>query len=351
MIHQLRHHWPLLLFLLAAVWATIFSVDYRQSIHVQLPLVSGFFLYIGIVIFSSTQNRLRVVLLLLAMSVFFTLLFLVPDLMTARISDPIARLKLLGGVLFVVPNDVLVLSVAAPLVLGAVWTSSLWLRGLAVFYFLLSLVICVNMHSRQAVILLLLGLAIVVAVMRPRWFIPALMTGCLAGIAIDGLLGWALAKKLFLFPRTYVWHTAWTMFTDRPFTGQGPGLFKDVYFTFLRKAGYVLQELPDRRTMPWAHSLYLEQLGERGIFGFLALAGLLGNSIYRSGKSFRQASCELTRGMAAGVFAALIVFAIAGIAETSLSRIWVAVFLLVLAAFSVAIAEISPGNAVSPTSH
>lgn len=350
MTHQLQHHLPVLLFVLAAIWATAFSVDYRQSIQVQLPLMSGLFLYIGILAFSGTQNRLRFLLLLSAVAAFFTVLILMPELMTTRISDPVARLKMLASVLFVVPNDVLVLSVVAPLVLGAVWTSGWCLRALAVSYFLLSLVIGVNMQSRQAVVLLLFGLAIVVAVMRPRWVIPVLLTGCLAGIVIDGLLGWPLVQKIFLFPRTYVWHAAWTMFADRPLTGQGPGLFKDVYFTFLRKAGYLIEELPDRRTMPWAHSLYLEQLGERGIFGFLALAGLLATSICRSGKSCRQGSCESTRGMAAGVFAALIVFAIAGIAETSLARIWVAVFLLVLAAFSVVISELCSHGTAGPTS-
>lgn len=350
MTHLLRRHLSLLLFLLAAVWATVFSADYRQSIHIQLPLLSGLFLYIAITTFSGTQNRLRFVLLLSAVLAFFVVLFLLPELMTTRIIDPVSRLKMLGSILFVVPNDVLVLSVVAPLVLGAVWTSDWWLRGFAILYFVLSLVMTVNMQSRQAVVLLLLGLVIVVAVMRPRWTVPALLGGCLAGVAIDGLLGWSLAQKVFLFPRTYVWHAAWTMFTDRPLTGQGPGLFKDVYFTFLRKAGYLIQELPDRRTMPWAHNLYLEQLGERGIFGFLALTGLLGTCIYQSGKSFRQTAGESIRAMAAGIFAALIVFAIAGIAETSLSRLWVAVFLLVLAAFSVVIAELSSHGTASPTS-
>jgi hypothetical protein len=173
MAHLLRHHLPVLLFVLAAIWATAFSVDYRQSIHVQLPLLSGLFLYIAITVFSGTQHRLRLVLILAAMSVFFTVLFLVPELMTVRISDPMTQLKMLGSLLFVVPNDVLVLSVVAPLVLGAVWTSDWWLRGLAILYFLLSLVIVVNMQSRQAVVLLLLGLVIVVAVMRPRWTVPA----------------------------------------------------------------------------------------------------------------------------------------------------------------------------------
>ena len=343
-VDLLRYHWALLLFLFAALCATVFSVDCRQSMHVQLSLLPGLIAYVVITTFADTKNRLRIASFALSIIVFFTVVYIAPQVIATRMDNPVAQLKLLGNALFVAPNDILVFSVVAPLALGATWASSWWLRALTAVYLLLMLVISVNMQSRQAVLLLLLGLVIVIALMRPRWAIPALLAGCAFCVVIDGLLDWHLIHKIFLFPRTYVWHAAWTMFTDSPLTGQGPGLFKDIYFTFLAKAGYVLGDLSDRRGMLWAHSLYLEQLAERGILGFIALLSVLGVSIYKVGCLLRGTVSESMRSMLAGVFSALVVFAIAGVAETTLSRIWVTVFLLVLSALSVASVRLSQRN-------
>ncbi len=123
------------------------------------------------------------------------------------------------------------------------------------------------------------------------------------------------------------------MFLDRPVFGQGPGMFKDLYFPFLEKTGYVLEELGDRRTMPWAHNLYLEQLAERGVLGLLALLCLLGHALMRGLRMIRQAPSSEARAMLVGVVSALLVLMASGIAEASLSRLWVTVLLLVLAAF------------------
>lgn len=338
MSNFLRRHWPVLFFLLAAVMATIFSVDYQQSLRVQLPLFFGLLCYIAITALANTPKRLYCTLLVLLGAVFLAALFVASKITLTGIDNPIALVKLLGTPLFDVPNDALMFSIIAPLALGVAWTSGWWLRGLTVFYLVVVLVISAHMQSRQAVVLLLLGQVMVVALMRPRLTVPALLIGCVVGAVIDGLLGWVLTHKIFLFPRTYVWHAAWVMFLDRPWTGQGPGLFKDMYFTFLGKAGYVMRELSDRRTMPWAHNLYLEQLAERGIVGFFALLGLLGASIYKATQSWRNAAgVDHMRSLAAGVLTALILLAISGIAEATLSRLWVAVSLLMLAAFSVAI--------------
>jgi O-antigen ligase len=102
--------------------------------------------------------------------------------------------------------------------------------------------------------------------------------------------------------------------------------------------------------MPWAHSLYLEQLAERGIPGFIALLAWLGASLRLAIKSWCRSGSDLMRGQAAGVLAALIVFAFAGIAETTLSKIWVTVLLFVLTALSVAIAS-SRDQEVAVSSH
>ena len=332
----LRYHWPVLFFLSAAILATFFSVDYQQSIRAQLSLSLGLLCYVAITVFTSTPSRLYSVLFASSFSIFLATLFILPEEIMSQPDNPLLQIHRLGNALFIVPNDVLILAVMAPLMSGLAWSGDWRLRGLTIFYLVVALIIGINLQSRQTVFLLLLGQVIVIALMRPRLAAPALLIGAVVGIISDGLSGWTLAHKIFLFPRTYVWHTAWVMFLDRPWTGQGPGLFKDMYFTFLGKAGYVIQELSDRRTMPWAHNLYLEQLAERGFLGFFALLGLLGAAMYRAAKSCNGAHSDLTRSLSAGVLAALIMLAISGIAEATLSRLWVAISLLILSALATA---------------
>ncbi len=337
----LRYHWPVLFFLSAAILATVFSVDYQQSLRAQISVSLGLFCYVTITIFTNTPSRMYSVLFASSFSIFLATLFILPDEIMSQPDNPLLQIIRLGNALFVVPNDVLILAVMAPLMLSLAWVGDWRLRGLTIFYLIVALIIGINLHSRQTVFLLLLGFVIFIAMMRPRLAAPALLIGVVVGVIGDGLSGWALAHKIFLFPRTYVWHTAWVMFLDRPWTGQGPGLFKDMYFTFLGKAGYVIQELSDRRTMPWAHNLYLEQLAERGVLGFFAMLGLLGAAMYRSAKFWRHADSDLTRSLASGVLAALIVLAISGIAEATLSRLWVAISLLILSALATVVVRMS----------
>ncbi len=327
-------HWPLLFFLIVAAWATIFSIDRQQSINTQLPLLVGLFLYILIVDNIKTTQYLRAVMVLL--SVFaMALVFLSLHILLLVVADkPLDAIKTLDSLLLVVPNDILLLAVVMPLLSGAIWNvRSRWIQILSVCCIVVALVTSEILQSRQAVALLLLGQICVVAMMRPRWAMPAAVLLLAVGVLLDGLSGWRLAEKIFLFPRTYVWHTAWVMFLDRPWVGQGPGLFGDIYFAFLSKAGYVLSELSDRRPMLWAHNLYLEQLAERGIGGLLALLGLLGASALYAWRAWRKSPNNAA--LAAGILTSVLMLALSGIAEASLSRIWVAVLLLVLAALSV----------------
>lgn len=334
-VSTLQNHWPLVFFLSVAILTTVLSVDVHRSMSVQPQYFPALLCYAVIVTFANNRKSLEFVCVALLASGLVTALFMLAN--TGIIStDPLTQIRKLDNTLLVVPNDVLQLTVIAPLAFGVCWTSGWRLRTLTAIYLLLTLVVCVMFQSRQAVVLLLLGLCVVVALMRPRWCIPFMVVGVMPGVIIDGLMGWPLAHKIFMFSRAYVWHSAWVMFLDRPWTGQGPGMFKDLYFTFLERAGYIRAELSDRRTMPWAHNLYLEQLAERGIFGLLALLSLMGMAILRTYRVWCESGTEDGKSLVAGGFSALIVLAAAGIAEATLSRLWVTVLLLVLVAFAYA---------------
>lgn len=336
LVATLRAHWPLLSFLLVAVLVTALSVDPRHSIKVQPQLVPALLCYVVIVSFVTDHKALEFVCLALLVSGLVTALSILAGTGLIPTTDPLAQVEILGNALLVVPNDALMLVIIVPLTLGMCWTAGWHIRLVMAIFFTLALLVCVMLQSRQAVVLLVLGPVIVVTLMQPRWCIPILAAGIAAGTLVDALMGWPLAQKIFMFPRAYVWHTAWVMFLDRPWTGQGPGMFKDLYYMFLEQAGYIRAELGDRRMMPWAHSLYLEQLAERGIFGLLALLCLMGTAMIRTYRAWRIDETESGKSIAAGGFAALVVMAATGIAEATLSRLWVTVMLLVLVAFAYA---------------
>ncbi len=251
---------------------------------------------------------------------------------------PLETVRALDSFLLVVPNDILVLSVVMPLLLSVMWSSATWLRVLFACSFIIVLFISEKLQSRQAVVLLLGGQVLVVAMMRPRWAVPVASLLLVLGVLLDGLSGWLLTQKIFLFPRTYVWHTAWVMFLDRPWTGQGPGLFGDIYFAFLSKSGYVLDALSDRRPMLWAHNLYLEQLAERGLGGLFSLLSVFFISLFYSLRTWQQSPTNSAlRSLAAGIFVAIVMLMTSGIAEASFSRLWVSVSLVILAALAVVV--------------
>lgn len=330
----IQSHWFMAAFLFVALLSTIFSVNPYHSLSVQPQLLPALLCYAIILTFATNETSLRFIVIALMVSGFITAGLVLLNIYLHQVDSSLMQVQLLGSALLIVPNDVLMLSIIAPLVIGVAWTGSFWIKALALVYFLLTLVVGVLIQSRQGVILLLVGLVIIVALMRSSWALPLCILAASLSVLVDGLFGWPLFHKIFMFPRAYVWHAAWEMFLERPWIGQGPGMFKDLYFVFLDRAGYVLDELEDRRTMPWAHSLYLEQLAERGILGLTVLLAMMGVAFRRITHAWRAATVDSTRGLAAGVLAALSVMALAGIAEATLSRLWVTVLLLVLVAFS-----------------
>ena len=344
-------HWALFFFLLIAAITTLISKDMRQSVNIQLPLLGGLFLYVLSVDTINTSKKIGVVVLVFVLIMFAQVAASWRALLLVVDGEPLKAVKAMDSFLLIVPNDILVLSVVMPLLLGMAWMGARWLRVLFVCCFLAALIVSEKLQSRQAVVLLLAGQLLVVAMLGRRWFVPAALLLLIVGIVLDGLSGWWLAKKIFLFSRSYVWHAAWVMFLDRTWVGQGPGLFGDVYFAFLAKAGYVLDAMPDRRPMLWAHNLYLEQLAERGVGGLLSLLSLLCASLFYAWRAWSQSHhTSALRGLSAGIFSAVAMLAVSGIAEASLSRVWVAVSLMLLAAFAITADNISNQNAATAIS-
>jgi O-antigen ligase len=195
------------------------------------------------------------------------------------------------------------------------------------------------MQSRQAAGVFLLATFFYAALLRPLYGLVVVGVGLAGILGFDWILGKGLLRKLvYLFPRRYVWGAAWQMFLDQPLLGQGPGMFRVLYQEFLDKAGYTLSQVEDRRPMNWAHSLYLEQLAERGVMGFIALMVAVARpvlAIIRKAGKLDLLDKSLLAAMAA--------LLLSGIAEASLLRLWVmALIFLLLALFETANQGLQP---------
>jgi O-antigen ligase len=86
--------------------------------------------------------------------------------------------------------------------------------------------------------------------------------------------------------RIYRWVAAFHMFTDRPYTGFGPGNFYPYYkhYTVLSFRTYV-SENEEQSTV---HNYYLLMLVEQGIVGFILFIGLVWVLLYYAEKVYHQ---------------------------------------------------------------
>ena len=92
--------------------------------------------------------------------------------------------------------------------------------------------------------------------------------------------------------------------------------------------------------VPWAHNLYLELLAERGVIGFLAFFGMLGSGLFVA-FNVQQDRSPAARFLQAGAAASLCGYAVSGLYETSLVRIWAVVLLLTLLGVAGSLANLS----------
>ena len=151
-------------------------------------------------------------------------------------------------------NDVALLSILAPM--AFIWTFPFAILGI------------ILSGSRNA----LLGLAVMtfIIVMRP-WKL-VLVYGCLCGALYIAITNDDPFTRGFR-DRLSQWLVAVDMFQRAPTLGMGPARYIDVYIPILDTLRPLPFGTPPMHTyMPWAHNIFLEQLGERGLLGFTVFA-------------------------------------------------------------------------------
>lgn len=339
-----KRHWHVIFFGAMTVIITLASTDVAYSAMAQVQFIPSVLIYMAIVSAVQNPKDLRFIYITI---VFVTLLIaatLLWQLINAENTDMMMKLKECQNPLFIVPNDVLFLVALSPIALGMAIFEKQWpLKLLAGICLICVGIASIYIESRQASALYAFSLFAFFFLWRPLWGVVVGSVALVLVIGVDALLGGGLVKKLFLFPRAYIWQSAWQMFLDSPIVGKGPGHFKHFYYEFLDKAGYGTGLVEDRRLMNWAHSLYFEQLAERGMLGMAALLVLLIRPLFRLGLRLRTAAAgaeqKYSRFVAenpytTGLIVGYVTFLLGGIAETSLLRLWGTTLLLLLTALA-----------------
>ncbi|NQT06426.1 MAG: O-antigen ligase family protein [Candidatus Omnitrophica bacterium] len=109
--------------------------------------------------------------------------------------------------------------------------------------------------------------------------------------------------------RLRMWATAWRMFADRPFTGQGLNTFMANYEAFRG---------PHEEGIWYAHNCYLQMAAEIGVFGLLSFLWMIIKTAVVSIKSWRRINDEFLRFAYLGLFCGIMSFLFHSGMETSL---------------------------------
>jgi putative inorganic carbon (hco3(-)) transporter len=325
---------PVLLFAGATSLSILGSVDVSRSLQLSAGLLPALLLFFLISEHFVDVADMRLLFFVLSSVALALAIMLLGIAMTHRGMGPRDWITTLGSPILIVPNDVTFLAVLAPLSLALLYCKPYCAAAvLTVVSLILSVFVACVYQSRGALITLVAGMVCASALIRPRLSLICGFSALALALLVDALLGFPLVTKfatqLENHSRFPLWLAAFAMFRDAPLLGQGPHTFVSFYRPYLHALdlpAWLTHSSAD--TIPWAHNLYLEMLGEQGIVGLFALGFLLfrGTSIAYSLQS--KASGE-SRILAAGICASLFAFCVAAGFELTLLRLWVVVIMFV----------------------
>ena len=176
---------------------------------------------------------------------------------------------------------------------------------------------------------------------------PALLVLAAPSTALGGL------DRLSNFEqdgRVGIWSVAWRMFREDPFLGKGAFSFGEFYVRTIHEVPLPDGYEPERRRIPWAHSLYLEQMSEQGGLGlavFLAVLSTSWISCWRARASGAlPAASEDAKSpgrlrLAEAALASLAAFAVMGLFDLTFQKDWVLLIFSLLSALAGSLARLS----------
>jgi O-antigen ligase len=324
-----------LAFVAVMIVSSVLSDDVARSLRLGIPVLPSLLLFVLIAGYFDDDRDLRLLYLAYTGVAAWLGLTIVVRAASHRGSDPTALMALVGSPLLVVPNDVALLAVLAPLTASVVALESSRVgRALGVVSLTASIAAVTILESRIAMAGMLSALGCWVALYRRRNALVWSAAAVPVALFVDGFRGFPLVQKLGQSlqwnPRVALWLSALAMARDAPLFGHGPHSFGVTYLSYLTALRLPPWLPVDARVAPWAHSLFLESLAEQGACGLAALVLLLGSSGVLAIRAAARADRE-PRILACGAAAALAGFTVTATSELTLLRHWVVAVLLTLA--------------------
>ena len=194
------------------------------------------------------------------------------------------------------PNDLAILAVLVgflPPVLNRLGPRSRWVVGSILFG--AYIVTASFSRSRNLWIGLLVSALVWGFARRPKIDVKRLFTSAAIGVLLFSIvwatnLGGIQERSLSLSAiasdgRIGIWLVSWNLFESAPFTGIGPFLFGDYYLKLVSQIDLPAGYQPETSVVQWAHSLYLESLAERGLWGLASFVLLVGACLRRVTRS------------------------------------------------------------------
>jgi O-antigen ligase len=330
---------PIGIFVLLSFLSILMSIDLKTSLEPTLLMIPALLIYFLII---ELFNINHVKLLYLAFSIVaiiisITLLQVYFDSHAHSRYVWIAEAK---HPLLVVPNDLIFISLIAPLSFSLLYQKPISIMGILAFIsLLLSLSVVVFFQTRGAVLTLLfsVGCAAILLCSKRVKALAILIVLAIVLVSIVVLLDYTqnflLYKRITndssLGGRIQLWLVAWSMFLDEPLFGHGIQTFRLLLNSYSQTTNIPVE------VTSWAHNLYLETLVGQGIIGLASLLTVLLNSLWISWKT-RKAKQKEVRILSMGALAAMLGFCFAAIFEISFIRYWsVTLFFSLLAIITV----------------
>jgi O-antigen ligase len=329
---------PTGIFALLIFLSLLVSIDLKTSLQPILPMIPALLIYFLIV---ELFNVKQVKLLYLAFSI-VAIVICIDLLLVFFESSAHSRFAWIDEAkhpLLVVPNDLIFISLIAPLSFSLLYQKPLSFTGiLAAISLLLSISVVVLFQSRGAVVTLLLSVSCAALLLWPKRLRALAILIVLAFllvslvILIDYTQNFVLYKRVInnSLGRAQYWLMAWHMFLDAPLLGNGIYTYGLLFKTYSQTLN-----IPIQQSAPWAHNLYLETLAAQGIVGLASLVTVLLNSLWVSWKT-RATKQQEVQILSMGALAAMLGFGFAAIFEITFIRYWcVTLFFSLLAIITV----------------
>ncbi len=148
--------------------------------------------------------------------------------------------------------------------------------------------------------------------------------------------------------RIGIWLVAWQMFLDFPLGGLGAHTFGEFYLYYLMEVPLPQGYIPEIAVIPWAHSIYLELLCERGLIGFGTFALIVGSLIHRLYVCLSINDNPEIRTIGAGLAGVLILFLLMGLIDLTFLKDWVSLLFWLFAALIARLPDLM-GDTLTPS--